>query len=133
MTRKIMSGALLFMGLLLTLGAYGHGFMGRKNIDVELDKFAIAPNVYTILYVVWYFASGCMLVFGLTIIAAWFQQRKGKVALLPVTGAIGVLYALTGVGGMIYRHGDPFMATFVIEGAVLLALSMALARTPVPQ
>jgi hypothetical protein len=126
--RKFMSGALLFMGVVLTLGAYGHGFLGRKNIDVELDKFAIAPNVYTMLYVVWYFVSGCMLLFGLTIIAAWIQQRKGGIALLPVTGSIGVLYALTGVGGMIYRHGDPFMATFIVEGVVLLAASVYLAR-----
>ena len=128
-----MSGALLFMGVLLTLGAYGHGFMGRKNLDLELDKFAIAPNVYTMIYVVWYFVSGSMLLFGLTIIAAWVQQRRGKVALLPVTGTIGVLYALTGIGGMIYRHGDPFMATFIVEGVVLIGLSAGLARTPAQQ
>ncbi len=128
MTRRIASVALLVMGVLITLGAYGHGFMGRRHVDVELDKFAIAPNVYTMLYVVWYFVSGCMLLFGLTVIAAWVQQRKGKLALLPVTGLIGILYFLTGVGGMFYRNGDPFMATFIVEGGVLAAASAALAR-----
>ncbi len=128
MTRRIASTALLVMGVLITLGAYGHGFMGRRNIDVELDKFAIAANVYTMLYVVWYFVSGCMLLFGLTVIAAWVQQRKGKMALLPVTGLIGILYFLTGVGGMIYRNGDAFMAVFIVEGGVLAAASVALAR-----
>ncbi len=128
MTRRIASVALLAMGVLITLGAYGHGFMGRRNIDVELDKFAIASNVYTMLYVVWYFVSGCMLLFGLTVIAAWVQQRKGKIALLPVTGLIGILYFLTGVSGMIYRNGDAFMAVFIVEGGVLAAASAALAR-----
>ena len=128
MNRRIASVAFLVTGALITLGAYGHGFMGRRHIDVELDKFAIAPNVYTMLYVVWYFVSGCMLLFGLTVIAAWVQQRKGKTALLPVTGLIGLLYLLTGVGGMIYRNGDPFMVTFIAEGGVLLASSVALAR-----
>jgi hypothetical protein len=128
MTRRIASVALLVMGVLITLGAYGHGFIGRRTIDVELDKFAIASNIYTMLYVVWYFVSGCMLLFGLTVIAAWVQQRKGKIALLPVTGLIGILYLLTGVGATIYRNGDPFMVTFIIEGGVLAAASVALAR-----
>ena len=128
MTRRIASVALLVMGVLITLGAYGHGFIGRRTIDVELDKFAIASNIYTMLYVVWYFVSGCMLLFGLTVIAAWVQQRKGKIALLPVTRLIGILYLLTGVGAMIYRNGDPFMVTFIIEGGVLAAASVALAR-----
>ena len=61
-------------------------------------------------------------------IEAWTQQRRGKLALLPVTALIGILYFLTGVGGMIYRNGDPFMATFVVEGGVLAAASVALAR-----
>ncbi|MFI5232036.1 MAG: hypothetical protein ACHQSE_05925 [Gemmatimonadales bacterium] len=56
------------------------------------------------------------------------QERKGKTALLPVTGLIGLLFLLTGIGGMMYRHGDPFMATFVVEGGVLLAASAALTR-----
>ena len=132
MTRRIASAALLVMGVLITLGAYGHGFMGRRNVDVELDKFAIASNVYTMLYVVWYFVSGCMLLFGLTVIAAWVQQRKGKLALLPVTGLIGILYLLTGVGGMIYRNGDPFMSVFIVEGGVLLVAAATLARTADP-
>jgi len=128
MTRRVASAAFLVTGVLITLGAYGHGFVGRRHIDVELDKFAIAPNVYTMLYVVWYFVSGCMLLFGLTVIAAWVQRRKGQLALLPVTGLIGLLYLFTGVGGMIYRNGDPFMATFIVEGGVLAAASVALAR-----
>lgn len=130
MSRRLASGALLLTGVLVTLGAYGHGFMGRRNIDVELDKFAIASNVYTMLYVVWYFVSGCMLLFGLTVIAAWVQQRRGKTALLPVAALIGVLYFLTGVGGMIYRNGDHFMAVFIVEGGMLLISSIALMRKP---
>ncbi|HXD22419.1 MAG TPA: hypothetical protein VN613_03605 [Gemmatimonadaceae bacterium] len=128
MIRRLASAALLVAGVLITLGAYGHGLMGRKHIDVELDKFAIAPNVYTMLYVVWYFVSGCMLLFGVTVIAAWVQERKGRTALLPVAGMIGSLYLATGVGGMIYRNGDPFMAVFIVEGGTLLCAALVLRR-----
>ena len=130
MKRRIASTALLIVGVLIALGAYGHGFLGRKHIDVELAKFPIASNVYTMLYVVWYFTSACFLLFGLIAIAAWREERRGRTALLPVVGTIGVLFLATGIGGMIYRNGDPFMATFIVEGGVLLLAALALAPRP---
>ena len=47
-----------------------------------------------------------------------------------MTALIGILYAASGAGGMIYRNGDPFMATFLVEGLAVLALSIGLARLP---
>jgi hypothetical protein len=126
MTRKIASAVFLVLGVMIVLGAYGHGFMGRRNIDAELDKFAIATGIYTMLYVVWYFVSGCMLLFGITIIVSWFRLRRGQRDTLLVVYMIGALYFATGVGGMIYRHGDRFMSVFIIEGALLLASSYVL-------
>jgi len=128
--RRVASALYLILGFVIALGAYGHGFMGRRNIDVELDKFTIAPNVYTMLYVVWYFVSGCMLLFGVTIIWSWLRQRRGERQLLFVSYLIGLLYLASGVGGMIYRNGDRFMGTFVIEGALLLAATYVLGRAP---
>jgi hypothetical protein len=127
MKEKIFSTILLVVGVLITLGAYGHGFKGRLGIDAELNKFPIASNVYTMLYVVWYFVSGCFLVFGITVISAWSRFRKGDHSLAGVTNLIGALFFATGVGGIIYRHGDPFMTVFITEGALLLISTFVLA------
>lgn len=121
MTRKLASAVFLVVGIVIGLGAYGHGFVGRLAIDAELDKFPIARDQYTMLYVVWYFLSGCMLLFGITVVGSWVRLRRGDRSLVGVSQLIGALYLLSGVSGMIYRHGDPFMSLFIVLGALLLA------------
>jgi hypothetical protein len=124
----------LTVGVLIGLGAFGHSFMGRLAVDAELGKFAIAPAVATMLYVVWYFVGGCMALFAFTAVWASYRQRKGDVSLLFITALIGVLYFATGLGGFLCRRGDPFMLVFVTEGALLVAASFVLSRraaTPV--
>lgn len=128
MTRRLASATFLLVAILITLGAYGHGFMGRLNIDHELDKFTIASNVYTMLYLVWYFVSGCMLLFGITLIRTWLQLRQGRRDTLFVAYLIGLLYLLTGVGGIIYRHGDSFQLVFIAEGALVLSAGYLLGK-----
>jgi heme A synthase len=130
MKEKVFSTLLLIVGILILLGAYGHGFKGRLGIDAELDKFPIASNVYTMLYVVWYFVSGCFVLFGVTIIWAWWRLRKRDRSLVGITYLIGVLFLVTGIGGMIYRHGDPFMSVFIAEGALVLISTFVLAGAP---
>ena len=83
------------------------------------------------LYVVWYFVSGCMLVFGVTIVWTSFRLRAGDAGTPPAPLLIGALYVAVGAGGMIYRHGDPFMGLFIVLGALLLASSLGL-RAGVP-
>lgn len=82
------------------------------------------------LYVVWYFVGGCMALFGITNVWAWFRWRRGDTCFLPLTGLIGALYFCTGVGGFVYRHRDPFMLVFLVQGAVLLLCSVVLGKSP---
>ncbi len=126
--RRVASVVLLLVGVVIGLGAFGPSFMGRLVVDGELDKFPIAGDVYSMLYVVWYFVGGCMLLFALIIALAWFGQRSGEASLLLVTALIGGLYLCAGVGGMVYRHGDLFMPAFILEGALLLVCSLVLGR-----
>ena len=130
MLRRLLSYVFVIVGILIGLGAFGHG-NAVKNVHAAIDRFPIDPNVATMLYVVWYFVSGCMLLFGATIVWSWFRLRAGDTGALRVPILIGALYVAAGVGGMIYRHGDPFMATFIVLGSLLLASSWAL-RTGVP-
>jgi len=94
MVRKLASAVFLLVGIAIALGAYGHGFVGRLAVDAELAKVQIAPPIFKMLYVVWYFLSGCMLVFGATIILAWLKLRRGETALVPIVCLIGALYDL---------------------------------------
>ena len=81
------------------------------------------------IYVVWYFLSGCMLTFGVTLVWVWHGVRIGDARPIVVAALIGVLYVGIGGFGLLYRHGDRFMALFVMLGAVLLACGAILVRS----
>ena len=120
MLKTLSSYVFLIDGILIGLGAFGHG-NAVKNVHAAIDQFPIDPNVSTMLYVVWYFVSGCMLLFGVTILWTWYRVRWGRDTSLFVVSLIGVLYVAVGIGGMIYRHGDSFMGMFIVLGGLLLA------------
>jgi hypothetical protein len=120
----------LATGLFIGLGALGHSFVGRLVVDAELAKFPIAFDVYSMLYVVWYFVGGCMALFGIITIWAWFRWRGGDTNLLVVTGLIGTLYFFNGAAGFFYRHHDPFMLLFLVQGAILVVCSAYFTKHP---
>lgn len=126
MTRKILSAALALTGLFIFLGAFGHSFLGRKTLDMGLARAALDAHTEKLIYLVWYFCGGCMLVFGLLVIAgAWRAWRDEKGGLSAVSW-IGVFYLLTGVLSLAYMK-EAFWATFVVLGGLSLILSLALA------
>jgi hypothetical protein len=126
--RALLSTIYVATAVLMIAGAYGHGFLGRKVIDAELARYPIDEGVYTMLYVVWYFVSGCMLLFGIAAIWAWLQARRGEFRPMFVVYLIAVLYVASGLGGLIYRHGDPFHYVFIVLGALLGLCGYAFAR-----
>ena len=126
MLRKLASLAFFVDSLIIGLGAFGHGSQAR-HLHAALDQFPINADVRSMIYVVWYFVSGCMLVFGVTLLWVWQRLRHGDDRLLFAALLIGVLYVGIGVFGLVYRHGDPFMGFFVVLGGVLLLSAPALA------
>ncbi len=118
MIARVASVAFLIDAIVIGLGAFGHGLAAR-DLHAAIDGFPIDTNVHSMVYVVWYFVSGCMLAFGLMLIWAWKQIRAGDHHLLVLAWVIGALYIGIGAFGLIYRHGDPFMAFFVVLGGVL--------------
>ncbi|HEY0711579.1 MAG TPA: hypothetical protein VGF45_02830 [Polyangia bacterium] len=129
---KLASAALVVLGALIALGAYGHGFVGRLPIDAELAKHPIDHDTFQMLYVVWHFVTGAMLLCGAALIWAWSHVRRGDRQPLFIANLIGVLYLAVGLGGIVYRNGDPFMIVFIAEGALVLLSAWAL-RTPRPE
>jgi hypothetical protein len=134
MTRKILSAALALTGRFILLGAFGHSFVGRKALDIGLGRAALDMHTEKLIYLVWYFCGGCMLVFGLLVIASAWRVWRGDKSRLSASSWIGVFYLLTGVLSLIYMK-EAFWTTFVVLGGLSLILSLALAsgrEEPVP-
>jgi hypothetical protein len=127
MLKKLASAVFLIDSFVIGLGAFGHGLQAR-HVHAALDPFPIDPNVGSMIYVVWYFVSGCMLAFGATLIWVWWRARRGDPRPLFAANLIGALYVGIGVFGLVYRSGDPFMGFFVVLGALLLLSGYALTR-----
>ena len=130
MRRQIASALFLVDSVVIGLGAFGHGAQAA-HLHRAIDQFPIEPDMHSMLYVVWYFISGCMLVFGAMLLWVWQRFRMGDGRPTIIFVLIGVLYTGIGVFGFLYRDRDPFMAFFVVLGVVLLASGSILApRTP---
>ncbi|MGA6954397.1 MAG: hypothetical protein WBY73_04765, partial [Candidatus Acidiferrales bacterium] len=123
--RKLFSWLFLITGIVIGLGSIGHT-LAVSHVHAALDKFPVDPNVSTMIYVVWYFVSACMLLFGLTLVWVWLRLRAGDTKPLFVAVLIGLFNLANGIGGMIYRHGDPFFWFFIVLGGLLLISSYVL-------
>jgi hypothetical protein len=123
--KTISSTVFLIVSVIIGLGAFGHGYSGRR-VHEAIDQFPIDPVIQQTIYVVWYMASGTMLTFGVILVWIWFRLRAGDVSSLFVAYAIGVLHIIFGVCALIYRRGDPFWLLFIVLGALLVGSSFVL-------
>jgi hypothetical protein len=128
MIRKIASSALAITGLVMFLGGFGHSFIGRKALDIGVARVALDAHTEKLIYLVWYFCGGCMLVFGLLVIASAWRAWRGGNGGLAASGLIGIFYLLTGVLSLAYMK-EPFWSIFVILGGLALISSLAIAAT----
>ncbi|MDE3069006.1 MAG: hypothetical protein KGJ60_15855 [Verrucomicrobiota bacterium] len=127
MARKVNALLLGLTGLLIALGAFGHSFMGRKALDAGLARVALDAHTDKLIYLVWYFCGGCMLVFGLLVIAGAWRAWRGENRGLGVAGLIGIFYLIVGVLSLAYMH-EPFWSIFVILGGLTLIFSFTLRK-----
>ena len=128
MLTRLASIVFLLDAIAIGLGGFGHGASVR-HLHAAIDQFPIEANMHSMLYVVWYFVSGCMFAFCLILIWAWRRVRAGDRYPLGIAAIIGVLYLAIGAFGLVYRNGDPFMATFIVLGGLLLISGYGMSRT----
>lgn len=125
MLRNVSWYVFLIVGIIIGLGAFGHGH-SVVRVHEAIDQFPIARPIYQTLFVVWYFVSGAMLGFGAMIIWISFRLKAGDASALFIAIVIGVLYLVFGVCALIYRRGDPFWILFVVLGVLLVGSSVNL-------
>ena len=125
MKRKLFSVIFLLTSISIGLGALGHGSQWPKHVRPAVA--GLAPEMITLLALVWYWVSGAMLVFGLLLIWAWRRIGRGDRALNPVVWLVSAFYCAEGVWGAIYL--GPFFILFVVQ-AVLLCGSAWVLRPP---
>lgn len=125
MLRKIASMLLGLNGLLIGLGAFGHSFMGRKALAAGLASLPIDMHTDKLIYLVWYFCGGCMLLFGVLVIRGAWMAMHGERGALFAPCTIGVFYLATGIIALSYMH-EPFWGVFVVLGGLALVFSAML-------
>ncbi|MES2403015.1 MAG: hypothetical protein V4567_01600 [Pseudomonadota bacterium] len=132
MLRKFISALLALTGLLIGLGAFGHSFMGRKSLDIGLAGLPIDGHTDKLIYLVWYFCGGCMLVFGVLVIWSAWRAMRGARGALFASSLVGIFYLLAGVVSLAYMR-EPFWGVFVVLGGLALSLSALLGFASVGQ
>jgi hypothetical protein len=126
MTTKLSNATYWAMGLLIGLGAFGHGFVGVQPVRAALATVSLPGDIREVIWIVWYFVSGCMLLCGGLILWAWFAARHSPdILLVPI--AIALFWVMTGVASYAYQH-NPFWLLFLVEGIALLVATLALRR-----
>ena len=83
MLRKLSWYVFLIVGIVIGLGAFGHGYSAMK-VHEAIDQFPIVQPIYEALFVVWYMASGVMLAFGTIIVWIAVRVRAGDASSLFV-------------------------------------------------
>ena len=128
MKRNIYSVIYWISGLLIALGAFGHGIGGARNVRMAFAASNLDPRVASIIWVVWYWVSGTMLLFGALALWAWFAGRRGSREWSVVPIVIGVFYMITGAVTTAVER-DAFWLLFLVEGTLLFGSTLGLKRT----
>ena len=128
MIRKLAAALYWLAAITITLGAYGHGFVGIKPVQAAIEASALAPEIVRVIWVVWYFVSGCMVAFGLLLFWAWPALEAGPSSRAGAALIIGAFYVITGIASYLYTEREPFWLLFVIQGVIVIGSTLVLRR-----
>lgn len=126
MMRKMASMALALTGWYICLGGLGESFAGRSVLDAALSRTNLDIHTQRLIYLVWYFCGGCMLMFGLLVIGSARRAWRGETTGLAASGLIGIFYLIAGDLSLLYMK-EAFWSIFAILGALALISSLTLA------
>jgi hypothetical protein len=122
--RAVAAALYWIVAITITLGAYGHGFLGIKPVQAAIAATTLAPDIVRVIWIVWYDVSGSMLTFGALLFWAWPSLKTGTSSRVPLI--IGAFYAVTGIVAYLYSGREPFWLLFVTQGVILIGSTLVL-------
>lgn len=129
MKRTIAAALYWLAAIAIALGAYGHGFLGVRPVRAAIAASTLAPEIVRVIWIVWYFVSGCMLAFGAILFWAWPRLEAGSSSRSTAALIVGVFYTITGVASYLYSGGEPFWLLFLVQGVIAIGSTLFL-RSP---
>jgi len=127
--RTIAVACYWFAAISITLGAFGHGFVGVQPVRAAVAASTLAPDVVRVIWIVWYFVSGCMVAFGTLLFWAWPAFKAGSSSRSSAALIIGAFYVITGIASYLYSGRDPFWLLFLILGVMVIGSTVVLSRS----
>ena len=110
----------------IALGAFGHGFLGIKPVEAAVAVSTLPADIVGVIWIVWYFVSGTMLVCGAILFWAWPAIKSGSTARSGAAFIIGGFYAVTGIACYLYSGREPFWLLFLFQGAIVIGTTLVL-------
>ena len=130
MLRTFAAVAYWFSAVTIALGSIGHGFLGVKPVRAALEAVTLPPDIMRVLWIVWYWVSGTMVIFGLLLFWAWPALKPGSPSRTVVPVVIGVCYVVFGIVCFVYTNRDPFWLLFLTQGVLTLGSTWVLRSRP---
>ena len=125
MLRKLSSAIFLLSACLIGLGALGHSSQWGKHVYAAVSD--LDPQVIGLLKLIWYWASGTMLLLGILLVWVWWRISQGDRNLFFIPWVVGAFYLMEGVYGVLYL--GTFYAVFIVLAALLCASTLGLQHT----
>jgi hypothetical protein len=129
--RRIAAALYWLAAITIALGAFGHGLVGVVPVRAAIETSSLPAHIVRVLWIVWYFVSGCMLAFGALLFWAWPRLADGASSRSGAALAVGILYTVTGIASYAYSGGDPFWLLFLVQGVVVVGSTSILRGRPI--
>ena len=126
MTRIIATVLYWLAAITIALGAVGHGFLGIKPVEAAVAASTLPADIVGVIWIVWYFVSGAMVVCGAILFWAWPALNAGSTARSGAAYIIGVFYTATGVACYVYSGREPFWLLFFFQGVIVIGATAVL-------
>jgi len=110
----------------IALGAFGHGFLGIKPVEAAVAASTLPADIVGVIWIVWYFVSGTMVVCGAILFWAWPAIKTGSTTRSGAVFIIGVFYTATGIACYLYSGREPFWLLFLFQGVIVIGTTLAL-------
>ena len=128
MIRTLATALYWLAAITISLGAVGHGFLGVKPVAAAVAASTLPADIVGVIWIVWYFVSGCMVTFGALLFWAWPGLKPGSPSRAAVPVIIGVFHVVTGIASYVYSGYEPFWLLFVTQGVIVVGSTLVLGR-----